>query len=114
MSARSPGWTLARAKSPRRWTRPARTGGKDGRELLWSAADFEGFRHGCTDAESNQIKLHGARRLAAKEAREGSLDPAYARCQAATWEARALAKARESRAGRGGRARAGTGAAGVA
>jgi hypothetical protein len=70
--------------------------------------------HGCTYAESNQIKLHGARRLAGKEAREGSLDPAYARRQAATWEARALAKARESRAGRGGRARAGTVAAGVA
>jgi hypothetical protein len=27
--------------------------GKDGREVLWSAADFEGFRYGCTDAESN-------------------------------------------------------------
>lgn len=38
-----------------------------------------------TDAERAQVKLHGARELAEKEIREGPVDPAYARRQAAEW-----------------------------
>ena len=47
-----------------------------------------------TDAERDELKLHGVRKLAEKEAREGPVDPAYVRRQAAAWEAQAQEKAR--------------------
>lgn len=47
-----------------------------------------------TDAERDKLKLHGARRLAEKEVREGPVDPAYVRRQAAAGEARAQEKER--------------------
>ncbi|WP_428391577.1 hypothetical protein [Lichenicoccus sp.] len=47
-----------------------------------------------TDAERHQVKLHGARELADMEVREGPIDPAYARKQAAEWELEVQAKAR--------------------
>ena len=47
-----------------------------------------------TDAEREQLKLHGARKLAEKEVREGPVDPAYVRRQAAAWELQAQEKAR--------------------
>ena len=65
-----------------------------GRELvdaLGAKIDRE-FRG--TDAERHELKLHGVRKLAEKEAREGPVDPAYVRRQAAAWEAQAQEKAR--------------------
>lgn len=47
-----------------------------------------------TDAERDELKLHGVRKLAEKEVREGPVDPAYVRRQAAAWEAQAQEKAR--------------------
>jgi len=64
-----------------------------GRELvdaLGAKIDRE-FRG--TDAERDELKLHGVRKLAEKEAREGPVDPAYVRRQAAAWEAQAQEKA---------------------
>ncbi len=46
-----------------------------------SRADFTQL----TNTERAQVKLHGARELAEKEIREGPVDPAYARRQAAEW-----------------------------
>ena len=46
------------------------------------------------DAERGELKLHGVRKLAEKEVREGPVDPAYVRRQAAAWEAQAQEKAR--------------------
>ena len=65
-----------------------------GRELvdaLGAKIDRE-FRG--TDAERDELKLHGVRKLAEKEAREGPVDPAYVRRQAAAWEAQAQETAR--------------------
>ncbi len=67
-----------------------------GRELvdaLGAKIDRE-FRG--TDAERGELKLHGVRKLAKKEAREGPVDPAYVCRQAAAWEAQALVKAHEA------------------
>jgi Ti-type conjugative transfer relaxase TraA len=47
-----------------------------------------------TDAERDELKLHGVRKLAEKEARDGSVDPAYVRRQAAAWEAQVQEKTR--------------------
>ena len=49
-----------------------------------------------TDAERGELKLHGVRKLAEKEAREGPVDPAYVRRRAAAWEAQAQEKALEA------------------
>jgi Ti-type conjugative transfer relaxase TraA len=65
-----------------------------GRELvdaLGAKIDRE-FRG--TDAERDELKLHGVRKLAEKEAREGPVDPAYVRRQAAAWELQAQEKTR--------------------
>ena len=65
-----------------------------GRELvdaLGAKIDRE-FRG--TDAERDELKLHGVRKLAEKEAREGPVDPAYVRRQTAAWELQAQEKAR--------------------
>ncbi len=65
-----------------------------GRELvdaLGAKIDRE-FRG--TDAERGELKLHGVRKLAEKEVREGPVDPAYVRRQAAAWELQAQEKAR--------------------
>ncbi len=78
-----------------------------GRELvdaLGAKIDRE-FRG--SEAERDELNLHGVRKLTDKEVREGPLDPAYVCRQAATWEVQALAKAR-GRTGTKGRARAGT------
>lgn len=64
-----------------------------GRELvdaLGAKIDRE-FRG--TDAERDELKLHGVRKLAEKEAREGPVDPAYVCRQAAAWEVQAQEKA---------------------
>ena len=85
-----------------------------GRELvdaLGAKIDRE-FRG--TDAERDELKLHGVRKLAEKEVREGPVDPAYVRRQAAAWEASGAGEGARGRAGARGGARAGTVAAGVA
>lgn len=56
-------------------------GGRELLDALHGKVDRE-FRG--TDAERDELKLHSARKLAEKEAREGPVDPAYARRQAAT------------------------------
>ena len=85
-----------------------------GRELvdaLGAKIDRE-FRG--TDAERDELKLHGVRKLAEKEVREGPVDPAYVRRQAAAWEAQAQEKAREAEQAREAERSAGPVAAGVA
>lgn len=65
-----------------------------GRELvdaLGAKIDRE-FRG--TDTERDELKLHSVRKLAEKEAREGPVDPAYVRRQAAAWDTQAQEKAR--------------------
>lgn len=66
-------------------------GGRELVDALGAKIDRE-FRG--TDAERDELKLHGVRKLAEKEAREGPVDPAYVRRQAAAWEAQAQEKAR--------------------
>jgi hypothetical protein len=65
--------------------------GREFLDALHGKADRE-FRG--TDAERDKLKLHGARRLAGKEVRQGPVDPAYVRRQTAAWEARAQEKER--------------------
>ena len=48
------------------------------------------------EAEREELKLRGARRLAEREIRGGAIDPAFARHRAAAWEAQEPAKAREA------------------
>lgn len=66
-------------------------GGRELVDALGAKIDRE-FRG--TDAEREELKLHGVRTLAEKEAREGPVDPAYVHRQAAGWEAQVQEKAR--------------------
>ena len=69
-------------------------GGREFVDALHGKVDRE-FRG--SEAERDQLKLHAARKLAEKEIREGPIDPAYARRQAAAWELEGLAKAEKAR-----------------
>jgi Ti-type conjugative transfer relaxase TraA len=65
-----------------------------GRELVDALSSKIDREFKGTDAERDKLKLHGVRKLAEKEAREGPVDPAYVRRQAAGWDLQAQEKAR--------------------
>ena len=65
-----------------------------GRELLDALHGKVNREFRGTDAERDELKLHGARELAEKEAREGPVDPVHARKQIGAWELEALAQAK--------------------